>query len=597
MRPGKRAAVLIAAAVILPLSAVRTGPQYEAVATMPTATFTAMSDPTATPVGWGADEPANDEADGAVLIGVGTSSGGALHSGDPGDWWRVFLKGGRTYSFTAEARDGGDPAMTLYTPSFQSVVSNGDCSLGQASACLQFAPPTDGFHYVEVTSEVVGLYARYDLRVSEVVPSATPTPTPRATPSATAVPENYDAHEPGNDTPAGAPLIGVGTASAAAIHIGDPGDWWRIYLKPDTTYYVEAVTGSGGDTRMSLHSEDQTVLAASNDCGGGVSPCLSYRPQTASFYLIHVASEITGLAASYQLVVDHAAPTPTPSAVPTSTPAPTSAPNDEYEDNYDFATAAEIVLGQGVRANLPQRDNDFYRIYLKELVPVRCDVLPQGPVDPNLIVYDQWQQGVGGNDDRSAGDPASSFAWVPTSAGWHFLLVGSVSGAGAYQLMCQANLPTPTPAPQVGGGGGFPAATPTATPTPTPIRFAVPSPTPGPDAPMSTTPGGALTPLPTPRAMAPVRVVIYYDNDGNKAASPSEGISGAPVQLLDASLNVALVLAETDERGFVEFQIPADDTNRYLRVSIPYLAFSKSVTPGGVVEVRIEAAKLPGLIP
>ena len=34
-----------------------------------------------------------------------------------------------------------------------------------------------------------------------------------------------------------------------------------------------------------------------------------------------------------------------------------------------------------------------------------------------------------------------------------------------------------------------------------------------------------------------------------------------------------------------------------LRVSLPYLAFSKSVNPGQVLEVRIRAQRLPGLIP
>ena len=419
-------------------------------------------------------------------------------------------------------------------------------------------------------------------------PAPTPTPTPYG----------YDIYEV-NDTPEQAVLVGVGVALEATLHHGDV-DWWQVYLKAGRSYRLEAVARPGGDPRLALYSATLVLLAENDDCAAGsYSPCLHYQPPADGFYYLEVRSQVAGLYAAYTLRISEALPTPTPSPTPTATPGavptpqPTATPNDSYENNYSFETAAEITVGQTVNANLPVGDNDFFRLFGKPGVVYRCDVQPQPGLDTNLIVYDANRNVIGGNDDRAPGDPASSFSWQSSYHGWVYLLIGPVAGQGAYTLRCEAVAPTPTLPPAPPALPGVPSLPIAAPATPTPIWIPTPTATPG---------ANWSAPLPPPQP--PIKVVVYYDENYNNAAEPQEGIAGATVLLLDATTNRPLAWLATDANGYVQFDAPASiqlssgyGGSSGLRISIPYLGFSRAVSAGQVIEVRVKAQTLPGLLP
>jgi hypothetical protein len=323
------------------------------------------------------------------------------------------------------------------------------------------------------------------------------------------------------------------------------------------------------------------------------------------YVYLSIESEVAGLACNYDLSILELAPTSTPTPGPTNTPQPTPTPSDEYEPNDSFSQANELAMGFTLNGAIGEGDNDFYKFYLEYGVRYRCDVTPQGNLDPNLIVYDSNQQGIGGNNNTSPDDPTSSFSWVSSYEGWSYLLVGPVAGAGDYTLSCEAVLPTATPTAEPYTGPGVPQGTPgpTATAPTIPTATKAPwerettpgaSPTPGP----SPTVGPSPTLGPSPTPAPPVRVVVYYDKNDNGYPEPDEGIVGAVVLLLDVSTNKPVAFEQTDASGFAEITIPpANAIFQAFRITVPFLGFSKPASPGQRIEVEIQAQRLPGLIP
>ncbi len=447
--------------------------------------------------------------------------------------------------------------------------------------------------------------------IGPVPQGATATPTPTATPTATPTttatlgPRNTptcigaDAYEP-NDVPEQAQLVGAGTTLQATLHLGDV-DWWQVYLKAGRNYRIEAQTKPGGDPRMVLYTATLAQLAQNDDCAlGSYSPCIRIKPTEEGVYLVQITSQVAGLWADYTLQVVEELPTPTPTLTPqptagptatpqpTGTPVPSPTPNDPFEPNQDFDHAAEIGLGQTVAANLPTGDRDFYRLYLKNRLLHRCEINPQGGLDPNLTLYDAGRNVLGGNDDRAPGQPGPLLNWLPGGAGWITLVVDPVTGSGSYTLLCTVLAPTPTtpvtPLP----------------PAPTPTRWLIPTATslPGLENPAGLGGGDWAQPGATGTPLPPVKVVVYYDENDNNAADPAEGIQGATVLLLDASTNKPIAWQTTDETGYTAFEIPAGaSAYAALRIAIPFLGFSRPVGPGQAVPVAIEPQRLPGLIP
>lgn len=132
---------------------------------------------------------------------------------------------------------------------------------------------------------------------------------------------------------------------------------------------------------------------------------------------------------------------------------------------------------------------------------------------------------------------------------------------------------TPTPVPQPAAGIELVAAPPTVQPTVTPIS------------------PGLLT----------ISVVIAYDENGNRAVDPAEGVAGIPVRVVEVGSNRVISQALTDGQGFAQLQVV---TAAQVRVVVPYFSQVWEVPrgrggdgPGMRFTLLLQPGNQPGLIP
>jgi hypothetical protein len=130
---------------------------------------------------------------------------------------------------------------------------------------------------------------------------------------------------------------------------------------------------------------------------------------------------------------------------------------------------------------------------------------------------------------------------------------------------------TPTPQPMPAAGVELVGAPPTVQPTTTPI----------------------------PPSLVTVSVVIAYDENGNRAVDPAEGVSGISVRVVEVGTNRVITQAFTDSSGFAQLQVV---TSAQARVVVPY--FGKvwqlpNSRRGGNVRftLLLTPGNQPGLIP
>jgi hypothetical protein len=162
------------------------------------------------------------------------------------------------------------------------------------------------------------------------------------------------------------------------------------------------------------------------------------------------------------------------------------------------------------------------------------------------------------------------------------------AASGGYTLaldsveIYQGNAPTYTPTP---------SATPTATFTPSPVPVK--------DIKLISGPP-ALKPTNTPLAPLPVAasLVIAYDENGNNAVDPAEGVNGISVRLVKISTNEIVASGFTNTEGFIRLQTLADGP---VRLVVPYFGKFWDISSGGGVEPRftliLPPGNQPGLIP
>ena len=75
----------------------------------------------------------------------------------------------------------------------------------------------------------------------------------------------------------------------------------------------------------------------------------------------------------------------------------------------------------------------------------------------------------------------------------------------------------------------------------------------------------------------------------------SEGVAGVSVRVLDGTSNRLLSQTFTDSQGHAVLSV---STAGAARLSVPYLAYSKTINPpGAVFEIRLPAVPVPSLIP
>jgi hypothetical protein len=109
----------------------------------------------------------------------------------------------------------------------------------------------------------------------------------------------------------------------------------------------------------------------------------------------------------------------------------------------------------------------------------------------------------------------------------------------------------------------------------------------------------AATPTPPAPNIVRASVIIAYDENGNRAVDPAEGVRGISVRLVEAGTNRVVAQALTDSSGyaFVELVTSAD-----LWIIVPYFGqvwdVSRNRTDeGALFTLLIQPANQPGLIP
>ncbi|HLF25987.1 MAG TPA: hypothetical protein VJG32_06605 [Anaerolineae bacterium] len=305
-------------------------------------------------------------------------------------------------------------------------------------------------------------------------------------------------------------------------------------------------------------------------------------------------------------------PTPTGSPAPTATPttAGTAIPGaDQHEPNFDFDRATLIALGVEYNANFApwaggdqtSPDNDFYRVWVKPGILVTCETSELGPgVDPNLILYDNNRNGLGGSQDtdRAGGNFGNRISYYATYQGWMYILIGNeypieprLGASYTYSLMCSIGLgptwtPTNTRVPVTP-----PTPIPTHTPTPSPIPPTL-TPTP-PFIQIRQLP--TATPIGQRTVMVPINLQVYYDLNNNRTPDPGEGVVGISARVVDVATGRELTHGFTDGDGFASLTVEATGI---VRLIVPYLNYSVVIqTTGSAVVLRIAPHNLPGDIP
>jgi hypothetical protein len=457
--------------------------------------------------------------------------------------------------------------------------------------------------------------AQYTLSINRL--GTTPTPTPSNTPTPTPPPsvsgadayETHDTYTDNNSLAHAYPLPVVTSlklstyGGIANFHTRDipnpPGrdrDWYRFWAKDGFWYQVATSALSGVDTRVVIYNSSGEQVTSNDDGGEGYGSEVNFEADYDGYYYIYVENKVN-TTGTYDMTLEQIGE-PVPGATSTPGPGPSSGA-DDCEDNGDFDKACVIAANDPKAYNFYPPyggvDNDFYRLWVKPGFNYECSTsyLDAG-VDPNMIVFTgpSWDNSIGGNDDVETGDLNSYFAFYATYEGWLYLLVGygdrtpSDLDNSNYTLECKMSTPgtpTKTPAPTTGASTAVPTSM--APPTNTP--------------PAGLTIRSLTTPTPVPGSGAPpepqfvrIRVVVYYDANGDNQPGAGEGVEQISVRAYAANTNEQLAQQFTDEEGYLEFTVSAEGP---VRVSVPYFGFSQLVSgEEATIRLRVPAPPLPG---
>ena len=107
------------------------------------------------------------------------------------------------------------------------------------------------------------------------------------------------------------------------------------------------------------------------------------------------------------------------------------------------------------------------------------------------------------------------------------------------------------------------------------------------------------THTPVPPAELNLSVVIAYDENGNRAVDPAEGVRDIPVRVVEAGSNTVLAQSVTDMRGHARLMLTTSDD---VRVVVPYFGEVWQVSVGQTgrdqnFTLLLEPGNQPGLIP
>ncbi len=555
-----------------------------------------------------AESEPNDDFDHATGVSIPASISGAINPYDDRDYFSMSTDVGREYeaSLAIWNNDGLQLVMTLYNADREYVKTS---SASASSTSMSWTANQSSYYIrVEAASIVVTKTAEYRMDVNRV--AATPTPTDTPTPTSTPQP-GADAYEV-NDSLDTAYRFPVSTSASATnanfVPSSSDEDWFAFYVKSGRLYRASTSNLTGVDTYVEVFNKDGGRVAYDNDSGGGFSSKVEWTATYDGYYYIKVTNMVSFSESgdTYDLTVAEISV----SATSTPGPSPTN-PNADRCDktelgNHDFDHACIISADVSEKFNFVPppyggADNDYFKLWVKPGLLFECGTsnLSAG-VDPNMIVYDHNRNAIGGNDDVEQGNFNSYFAYYATYEGWLYLLVGTgdrtpsdVSDSD-YTLRCDMRVP------------GQATATPTRTPTPTPAsRPATSTPTtppqpatPTPDEELTvrtlTTPTPAPDVTPTPRFI-PIRLLVYYDGNGDHQPGAGEGIAGISAQAYEAATNQLLAQGSTDGRGNLEFTVASSGP---VRVSVPFFGFGQLVAgEGASIYLRVPPQPFPGGAP
>jgi len=536
-------------------------------------------------------------------VALADYTGLALATGNPNDaavaeddWFRLDnAQIGASYDVDAfpDKTNNYNLGIVVYDAALAQIDIDDDTSNNSASITLQAS--SQGPYYFKVyqiSAQCSG--ETYHLDFSMAAPTSTPTP-------GAAGDDNY---EPNNNS-GDAYIMPVATSVTLSTLEGlanfYPGqsdeDWFKFWAKNGKWYQVTTSDLSGVDTYLEIRNQNNNVLKGDDDGAGGLASQTSWQATYDGYYYIRVTNKVN-TSGTYNMSVQES---DAPPADATATPITPSSGIDDCEDNSDFDHACVIAADKSYTFNLVPpfggTDNDYFKIWVKPGFIFECATSDLSPgVDPNMIVYDQNQNGIGGNDDVTPGDYNSAFSYYASYEGWLYVLVGTgdrtpsdISNSN-YTLLCQRktpgqdNTPTPTPTPGPPDATPVPTSPPAATTAPAQDLTVRPMTTPTPPS------GPPATPAPS---FIPINLLVYYDGNDDHQPGAGEGIAGISAQAYEATTNQLLAQGFTDEQGNLEFTVSARGA---VRVSVPFFGFSQLVTgeEGASIYLRIPPQTLPG---
>jgi hypothetical protein len=560
-------------------------------------------------------EPNDSLAEADTVDAPGSIRGSAWNSVTDTDYFVMNTEQGRDYEakLTIDSPKELKLEMILYDGNGDTLDSSPSSS-SETSLSTWTAYTTT--YYIQVAAIVLTetyQTASYRLQINRIAvePTLTPSPTPKPTNTPTPISAS-DSYEPNNSfeqaktLPVQVPI----TLLDLTFHVPDDEDWFRFWAKDNKWYQVTTSDLSLVDTYLKIYDDERNQKTKNDDSGDGFASAVQWEAKYDGYYYIFVENKAKSSTGSYDLtLVESDGPAPTASP----TPGPGADPKvDDCEDNLDFERACILSLGEAQTFNLVPPwgegpDNDFYKVWIKSGLHFRCATSNLSPgVDPNMIVFTgpSWDQAIGGNDDIEKGNYNSAFNYYATYDGWLYVLIGTGDRTppdiydSDYTLLCEKSTepfsvtraPSPTPTPEATSRA-------TATPTPTTAGSPVATPTPetqGLTVRPLTTPTPVVPTTPAPR-FVPVRLLVYYDGNGDGLPGAGEGIAGISAQAYEVASNELLAQDFTDEQGNLEFTVSAQGP---VRISIPFLGFSHLVSGAEAsIQVRVPPHSLPGGTP
>jgi hypothetical protein len=545
-------------------------------------------------------EPNNDFNTADEVIVPGSITGSAWNSVTDTDFFSMTVQVGREYEadLTIASPEGMQLRMVLYDRNRNTVRTSSSSS---TNTNLSWTAYTD-FYYVKVAAIVLTStqqMADYNLEIFRIAQE--PTPTDTQTPTITPTPLSWgDEYEPNDNFSQAYRLpVEVPIVIDPNIYPVNNEDWFKIWAKDGKWYEVTVDNLSGIDSYVEIRNGSNAVVASDDDGAGGYASQVDWGAGYDGYYYIRVINKV-GTTGTYDLTVEEIS---APGPAPTAGPGPgIDDQADNCENNLNFDQACVIPANEYLTFNftppLPDMvDNDFYKLWIKPGLIYNCATSDLSPgVDPNMIVYDQNRNAIGGNDDVAPGNLNSSFAYYSTYEGWLYLLVGTGDRTPSdlydsdYTLRCTREVPgqaTATPAPS--------QSDPDPTATPTSVSSPLPTPTvPPAAAQLDIRTLATPTPQPTEEAglhFIPVDLIVYYDANEDRSPGAGEGVAGVFVLAYDTATGEEIAQGFTDELGHLEFTAAAEGI---VRLSIPYLGVGHLVGEGsGTVYVRIA----PGAVP